>query len=38
MFKNDTEQNGSDEKYSQTGIIVKIPSYHDGVRETQRSY
>ena len=36
-MKNNTEQNGSDEKYSQAGIIVKIHTNHDGVRETQQS-
>ena len=36
MFKN-TEQNRSDEKYSQTGITFNIHTNHDGVRATQRS-
>ena len=36
-MKNNTEQNGSDEKYSQAGIIVKIHTNHDGVRETLQS-
>ena len=36
-MKNNTEQNGSDEKYSQAGIIFKIHTNHDGVRETQQS-
>ena len=31
MFKNKTEQNRNDEKYNQTGIIVKIHTNHDGV-------
>ena len=29
--KNKTEQNRNDEKYNQTGIIVKIHTNHDGV-------
>ena len=34
VFKNETEQNRNDEKYSQTGITVKIHTHHDGVRTT----
>ena len=32
MFKNKTEKNRNDEKYSQTGITVKILTNHAGVR------
>ena len=32
VFKNKKEQNRDDEKYSQTGITVKIHTNHDGVR------
>ena len=35
-MKNNTEQNGSDEKYSQAGIIFKIHTNHDGVRGSSR--
>ena len=31
VFKNKTEQNRNDEKYSQTGITVKTHTKHDGV-------
>ena len=33
-FKNKTEQNRNDKKYSQSGITVKIHTNHDGVRAT----
>ena len=33
-FKNKTEQNRNDKKYSQIGITVKIYTNHDGVRAT----
>ena len=32
MFKNKTEKKRNDEKYSQTGITVKIHTNHAGVR------
>ena len=41
VFKNKTEQNRNDEKYSQTGITVEVHTNHDGVRATAivlRSY
>ena len=33
-FKNKTEQNRNDKKYSQSGITVIIHTNHDGVRAT----
>ena len=33
-FKNKTEQNRNDKKYSQSGITIIIHTNHDGVRAT----
>ena len=33
-FKNKTEQNRNDKKYSQTGITAKIHTNHDGISTT----